>query len=53
MGLQGKIQAGQTILLHFKQAFCAVFLTLSNRLGITEADAKTVQVPGRRLSRLR
>lgn len=43
------MQARQAILVHFKQGFRAVFFTLSNRLGITEADAKIVQVPGRRL----
>ena len=38
--LQGKLQARQAILFHFKQALRAVFFTLSERLGITEADAK-------------
>ena len=49
----GKLQARQAIIFHFKQALGGVFFTLSQRLGITEADAKTVQVRGRRLSRLR
>ena len=48
MRIPGKLQARQAIIFHFKQALGAVFFTLSKRLGITEADAKTVQVPGGR-----